>query len=78
MQGAIEIRLSDPASGSASGYATEQSSLVSRYLQRHPPGLVDIAFATDQFDQVVRQAKAQTALLGEISTHDCGSDGSVS
>ena len=68
VQGAIEIRLSDPSPGASS----EQSSLVNRYLQQHPPGLVDVAFATDRFDQVLRQAQAQTALLSEVSVDATG------
>ena len=72
VQGAIEIRLSDPSSGSPSGSSSGPTSLVNRYLQRHPPGLVDIAFATDQFDQVLKQAQAKAALLSEVSVDATG------
>ncbi len=63
VQGGIEIRLSGPSSDKSSGSSSGHSSLVDRYLQQHPPGLADIAFATDQFEQVLRQAQTQTALL---------------
>ncbi|MEM6598536.1 MAG: 4-hydroxyphenylpyruvate dioxygenase [Cyanobacteria bacterium P01_C01_bin.69] len=52
-QGNIEIRLS----------SSEYSSDVAHYLSQHPSGLVDIAFATDQFDAVLATAQKQGATL---------------
>ncbi len=50
-QDGIEIWLSD----------AEHSTSARQYLRQHPPGLVDIAFATDQFDTVVKRARQQGA-----------------
>ena len=70
-QGDIDIRLSSP----------EDSPHVAKYLKQHPPGLVDIAFATDQFDTVLtryqKQANSQTqnqgaALLEPVSVLPSG------
>ncbi|MGC1307133.1 MAG: 4-hydroxyphenylpyruvate dioxygenase [Phormidesmis sp.] len=49
-QGSIEIRLS-----------SERVPYVQDYLQRHPEGLVDVGFATDRFDQVLRRSRQQGA-----------------
>ena len=47
-QAAVEIRLSEPASNPA----------VARYLRDHPPGLSDVAFATEHFDALVARSQA--------------------
>ncbi|MGB3790313.1 MAG: VOC family protein [Phormidesmis sp.] len=72
-QGNIEIRLSAPSRTSESQLFKNQSPApaaspaqvceVETYLQQHPSGLVDIAFATDQFDAVLEQALSQDAAL---------------
>ncbi|MEM8503788.1 MAG: 4-hydroxyphenylpyruvate dioxygenase [Cyanobacteria bacterium P01_D01_bin.1] len=80
-QGNIEIRLSDPNFGPDSdankkNAANQADDLVSsscevaRYLQRHPPGLVDVAFATEKFDAVLKQALSQGASLSKPITFD--------
>ncbi|MGB7248336.1 MAG: 4-hydroxyphenylpyruvate dioxygenase [Phormidesmis sp.] len=62
-QGGIEVRLSD----------AEHSAAAARYLQRHPSGIADIAFATDKFDQVLARACAQGAdLLGTVALTAAG------
>ncbi len=62
-QGNIEIRLSAP----------EQSSQVAHYLQQHPAGLVDIAFATDRFDVALAVSQRNGAtLLEPVSTLPSG------
>lgn len=53
VQDGIEIWLSAPG----------HSPTVRDYLKQHPPGLVDIAFATDRFDTVLAQAQEQGAVL---------------
>ncbi|MGB3669499.1 MAG: VOC family protein [Phormidesmis sp.] len=55
VQDGIEIRLSTP----------KHSHQVRRYLTQHPPGLADIAFASDQFDAVLAHALRQGARLLE-------------
>ena len=64
----IEIRLSgsEPSSGTA-------DAEVRRYLQQHPPGLVDVAFASDHFDQVLARAQQQGAQrLKEVTLNAAG------
>lgn len=62
-QGHIEIRLSDPS----------QSASVDRHLAAHPPGLVDIAFGTNQFDSVLEQAlRAGAVLTAPVTRNDSG------
>lgn len=51
LQGQIDIRLSDPG----------RSPAAAAYLEAHPPGLADIAFATEHFDSDLRRAIAQGA-----------------
>lgn len=53
-QGAIQIRLSAPL---------DQNGSVARYLQAHPPGVADIAFAVTDLDAWVSRARAQGARL---------------
>ena len=53
IQAGIEIWLSAP----------ECADNVKEYLRHHPPGLVDVAFATNRFDEVLNQATAQDAIL---------------
>lgn len=68
-QGGIEIRLSGSGPRSGSAAASE----VDRYLQQHPPGLVDVGFASDRFDQVLAQAQRQGAqLTTEVSFNAAG------
>ncbi len=72
-QGNIEIRLSAPGRTPESQFlenrsfvpaaGLEQACEVKTYLQQHPSGLVDLAFATDKFDAVLEQALAQGAAL---------------
>ena len=74
-QGNIEIRLSSPVQTSPVQTsnverARQQSCLVERYLQQHPPGLVDIALATEKFDSVLRQALDKGATLLKPVTYD--------
>ena len=52
-QGDIEVRLSDPTS----------SPEAEQYLQQHPPGIADLALATNTFEAVLAQAVAQGAKL---------------
>jgi len=52
-QGDIEIRLS----------SSQHSPHAAQYLQHHPPGLADVAFATDRFDAVLAHARQQGATL---------------
>lgn len=54
IQGAIQIRLSEPSGRDGS---------VARYLQAHPPGVADIAFAVTDLDAWVSRARAQGARL---------------
>ncbi|MEL7140850.1 MAG: VOC family protein [Cyanobacteria bacterium J06573_11] len=62
-QGHIEIRLSDPS----------QSASVERHLAAHPPGLVDIAFGTNQFDSILEQAlRAGAILTAPVTRNDSG------
>lgn len=69
MQGGIKIRLSGSEPGSNSGAGAE----VDRYLQQHPPGLVDVGFASDQFDQVLTRARCAGAhLLHEVTANAAG------
>lgn len=69
IQGSIEIRLSDSDHCSDSAAASE----VDRYLQQHPPGLVDVGFASDRFDQLLAQAQRQGAqLITEVSCNAVG------
>lgn len=57
-QGGIDIRLSDPA----------RSPSAANYLQHHPPGLADVAFASTHFDRDLKRAIAQGAtLLSDVS-----------
>ena len=51
--GDIEVRLSDPAS----------SVEAAQYLNQHPPGVADVALATDCFDSVLDRAIAQGAKI---------------
>ncbi len=61
VQDGIEIRLSTP----------ERSPSVSQYLDRHPPGLADIALATNRFDAVLAKAQQQGAtLLAPVTATD--------
>ncbi|MEM9091082.1 MAG: VOC family protein [Cyanobacteria bacterium P01_F01_bin.53] len=63
VQGQIDIRLSDPMSSPAAA----------DYLKQHPPGVVDVAFATDQFDHSLSRLGAQGAtLLGQTSLGENG------
>lgn len=69
VQGNIEIWLS----GSESGAGGVVGSDVDLYLQQHPPGLVDVGFASDRFDQVLAGAQRQGArLLKEVSLSAAG------
>lgn len=63
VQSGIEIWLSGP----------EHASDVVRYLQHHPPGLVDIALATPRFESVLTQAqKKGVTLLAPVSANTNG------
>ncbi|MEL7354194.1 MAG: 4-hydroxyphenylpyruvate dioxygenase [Cyanobacteria bacterium P01_A01_bin.116] len=62
-QGNVDICLSDPAS----------SVEAAQYLRKHPPGLVDIALATDRFEEDYARAKSQGASLTKPIT--IGPDG---
>ncbi|MBE9061745.1 4-hydroxyphenylpyruvate dioxygenase [cf. Phormidesmis sp. LEGE 11477] len=64
-QGNIEVRLSAPARTSDLEQADEFPCPAELYLRQHPPGLVDIALATDKFDAVLSQALAEGAMLLE-------------
>ena len=59
IQDGIEIWISAP----------EQSDEVKNYLKQHPPGLADIAFATNRFDEILTQARKQNALLSTFVLH---------
>ena len=62
-QGNIEIRLSSP----------QHSCEVAAYLKQHPPGLVDVAFATTDVTAALRQAQQQGAVvLQPIHTNSVG------
>lgn len=52
-QGHIEIRLSSP----------KQTTAAKQYLQSHPAGIADIAFATAQFDSLLQRCLSQGATL---------------
>lgn len=69
-QGNIEIRLSAPGRTSNFDPVGEDPCQVERYLEQHPSGLVDIAFATKNFDAVLRQALDGGARLLEPVTYD--------
>ena len=71
-QGNIEIRLSAPRQTSRSIPSGSSASAckIETYLQQHPSGLVDIAFATDRFDAVLQRAIAQGAALLAPATVD--------
>ncbi len=57
-QGMIEIWLSGLAS----------TPTVKSYLHRHPPGLVDVGFASDRFDQLLSRVRCQGAtILSEVT-----------
>ncbi|MEM6449274.1 MAG: VOC family protein [Cyanobacteria bacterium P01_D01_bin.105] len=65
-QGDIEVRLSDPYS----------STEAQQYLQSHPPGIVDVAWATDCFEAVLTRARAKGAKLiqkvrGKLGQRQC-------
>ncbi|MEL6159777.1 MAG: 4-hydroxyphenylpyruvate dioxygenase [Cyanobacteria bacterium J06627_32] len=63
VQGGIEIRLSSPADDAAA----------QTYLNRHPPGLVDVAFATEHFEAALSHARAQGAhLLSPVTLNGVG------
>ncbi len=63
VQDGIEIRLSTP----------KHSRHVCQYLSQHPPGLADIAFASDRFDAVLARAQRQGArLLQPVTFADSG------
>jgi len=66
-QGNIEIRLSAPSHAhsytSSQTDAADVSCEVANYLQQHPPGLADVAFATEEFDAVLEQALCEGAAL---------------
>ena len=57
IQGNIEVRLS----GSTSSTTVPADAEADRYLQKHPPGLVDVAFASDRFDYLLAQLQRQGA-----------------
>ncbi|EDX83703.1 glyoxalase family protein [Synechococcus sp. PCC 7335] len=69
-QGNIEIRLSAPVRTSCFNRADRDPCPVESYLEQHPSGLVDIAFATKNFDAVLRQALDGGARLLEPVTYD--------
>lgn len=81
-QGNIEIRLSAPNSASSRTLGqnhtddsrtrdkASQPCEVARYLQRHPPGLADIAFATENFDALLEQTLSTGATLSKPVTFD--------
>ncbi len=60
-QGNIEIRLSAPIQ-------KHQPCAVAEYLQQHPAGLVDVAFATEKFDAVLEQALSEGGTLSKPVT----------
>jgi len=62
-QGNIEIRLSAPSQ-------KNQTCAVAEYLQQHPAGLVDVAFATEKFDAVLEQALNEGGTLSKPVTLD--------
>ncbi|PZO43680.1 MAG: 4-hydroxyphenylpyruvate dioxygenase [Phormidesmis priestleyi] len=64
-QGMIEIWLSGPTSA--------PTSTVKSYLQQHPPGLVDVGFASDRFDQLLSRVRRQgIAMLSEVTVTATG------
>ena len=66
-QGNIEIRLS----GSTPSAAVTADA--NRYLQRHPPGLVDIGFASDHFDLLLSRLQRQGAqFLTQVTLNAAG------
>ncbi|MEL6602303.1 MAG: 4-hydroxyphenylpyruvate dioxygenase [Cyanobacteria bacterium J06614_10] len=63
VQGHVEIRLSSPAEDAAA----------KAYLEKHPPGLVDVAFATEHFEAALSHARAQGAqLLSPVTLNAAG------
>ena len=76
-QGGIEIWLSAPEELGTHELNTHglntHGTEVSQYLQQHPPGIVDIAFATENFDTALAQARRHGAhQLTPITTDQQG------
>jgi len=81
-QGSIEIRLSSPTAASlaytdretdAGANHTKISNEVAAYLRQHPPGLADVALATETFSATLSHALQQGArLLRPVSKNKAG------
>ncbi len=64
-QGMIEIWLS--------GLTSAPMPAVESYLQRHPPGLIDVGFASDRFDQLLSRVRRQgVTLLSDVTVTASG------
>ena len=72
-QGNIEIRLSAPSRTNTLNQADAYPCQIESYLKQHPSGLVDIAFATEKFDAVLKQAlEGGAKLLAPVTCNDLG------